>query len=106
MGAGVFAAVNRVFHNRDERVDGVLMVPTVELGIVGEDVIPEGARPGDERPLPGQVLVHPFGDPILAQLGRIDGTNQTARIDRRVEGLPVSYTHLRAHETDSYLVCR
>src|SRR5665647_623515 len=22
------------------------------------------------------------------------------------EGLPVSYTHLRAHETDSYLVCR
>src|SRR5680860_1924567 len=21
-------------------------------------------------------------------------------------GLPVSYTHLRAHETDSYLVCR
>src|SRR5665647_3044555 len=24
----------------------------------------------------------------------------------RVEPLPVSYTHLRAHETDSYLVCR
>src|SRR5680860_902602 len=22
------------------------------------------------------------------------------------EGVPVSYTHLRAHETDSYLVCR
>ena len=22
------------------------------------------------------------------------------------KGLPVSYTHLRAHETDSYLVCR
>src|SRR5664279_6046902 len=22
------------------------------------------------------------------------------------EGIPVSYTHLRAHETDSYLVCR
>ena len=21
-------------------------------------------------------------------------------------GVPVSYTHLRAHETDSYLVCR
>src|SRR5664279_5836478 len=25
---------------------------------------------------------------------------------RRVECKPVSYTHLRAHETDSYLVCR
>src|SRR5664279_6161051 len=23
-----------------------------------------------------------------------------------VEAIPVSYTHLRAHETDSYLVCR
>src|SRR5665647_2022399 len=23
-----------------------------------------------------------------------------------IGGLPVSYTHLRAHETDSYLVCR
>src|SRR5680860_1661274 len=26
--------------------------------------------------------------------------------ERRQEVLPVSYTHLRAHETDSYLVCR
>src|SRR5680860_1685511 len=25
---------------------------------------------------------------------------------RRHEIIPVSYTHLRAHETDSYLVCR
>ena len=25
---------------------------------------------------------------------------------RRTEKKPVSYTHLRAHETDSYLVCR
>src|SRR5665647_1621121 len=29
------------------------------------------------------------------------------RTDPELEGLiPVSYTHLRAHETDSYLVCR
>ncbi len=26
--------------------------------------------------------------------------------DTRYPGSPVSYTHLRAHETDSYLVCR
>ena len=35
-----------------------------------------------------------------AILNIIDGTN----IERNL--YPVSYTHLRAHETDSYLVCR
>src|SRR5665647_3802900 len=28
------------------------------------------------------------------------------RPDRHDRDVPVSYTHLRAHETDSYLVCR
>src|SRR5680860_1725753 len=27
-------------------------------------------------------------------------------VDMAVQAAPVSYTHLRAHETDSYLVCR
>src|SRR5680860_373701 len=40
----------------------------------------------------------PLVVPILrAGLGMLDGM---------VRLLPVSYTHLRAHETDSYLVCR
>src|SRR5680860_1179355 len=36
-------------------------------------------------------------DPVVAE--------QSARF-REVIADPVSYTHLRAHETDSYLVCR
>src|SRR5680860_89776 len=31
---------------------------------------------------------------------------QAHAVDDAVDALPVSYTHLRAHETDSYLVCR
>ena len=27
-------------------------------------------------------------------------------VKREIIDIPVSYTHLRAHETDSYLVCR
>src|SRR5664279_867868 len=32
--------------------------------------------------------------------------NQDFPINRQIGGRSVSYTHLRAHETDSYLVCR
>src|SRR5664279_5353864 len=35
----------------------------------------------------------------------VSGDTLTVRHGGRVWG-PVSYTHLRAHETDSYLVCR
>src|SRR5665647_596865 len=38
--------------------------------------------------------------PKGAILARLDDREQSARV------APVSYTHLRAHETDSYLVCR
>src|SRR5664279_5962047 len=40
----------------------------------------------------------PIGSPVYARL-----YNPTVA---RYEQAPVSYTHLRAHETDSYLVCR
>src|SRR5664279_820336 len=33
------------------------------------------------------------------------GMSDTSMISRLEESAPVSYTHLRAHETDSYLVC-
>src|SRR5665647_726461 len=33
-------------------------------------------------------------------------SQRSARRDRTGTANPVSYTHLRAHETDSYLVCR
>src|SRR5665647_1885022 len=43
---------------------------------------------GDQRPR--------WSPRVTAALRRLDHTNI----------FPVSYTHLRAHETDSYLVCR
>ena len=37
----------------------------------------------------------------------IDGLSPAISIDQKTTSQnPVSYTHLRAHETDSYLVCR
>src|SRR5664279_2142126 len=36
---------------------------------------------------------------------RPSGPSQT-RVGGQIASAPVSYTHLRAHETDSYLVCR
>ena len=57
----------------------------------------------------------------LEQALLVEGKYDAARLSNIVDGtilttdgfrvfkdgaLPVSYTHLRAHETDSYLVCR
>ena len=36
----------------------------------------------------------------------IEDAGADMRRSLNVEEIPVSYTHLRAHETDSYLVCR
>src|SRR5665647_2352321 len=46
--------------------------------------------------------------PLLAALGRRRAHGGGFRRDRVLAPArgPVSYTHLRAHETDSYLVCR
>src|SRR5680860_1645677 len=41
-------------------------------------------------------LSHPFNDTRIL----------TGDLQSEVNRVPVSYTHLRAHETDSYLVCR
>src|SRR5680860_982431 len=40
------------------------------------------------------------------KLPDMDGLLVLEKMTKAVPGLPVSYTHLRAHETDSYLVCR
>src|SRR5665647_1045533 len=69
----------------------------------------------DAAPAPSGVLAH--GEPLLQHhLARLDLTVEGAHgLGWVVEGLvlgvhgdlgAVSYTHLRAHETDSYLVCR
>src|SRR5664279_3705777 len=77
----------------------------------------------DERFRPAPETLHHVGD--LVRVGGADGERYDAEfIDHRLQerqlhfermllrmrGVallnPVSYTHLRAHETDSYLVCR
>src|SRR5665647_3988576 len=79
------------------------------------------ARYGNADPAKADVIVALGGDGLMLQTlhkhmnsgkpiyGMHRGTVGFLMNDFAVDGLterPVSYTHLRAHETDSYLVCR
>src|SRR5664279_1882898 len=44
--------------------------------------------------------------PFIILLGSLFVITGGIFLDGDLEAKPVSYTHLRAHETDSYLVCR
>src|SRR5680860_1644219 len=48
------------------------------------------------------------GDVVRATVTKVKKNYAEARLEEILEPSPepVSYTHLRAHETDSYLVCR
>ena len=61
-----------------------------------------------------ELLVDETGPDLLRVVGEID-THTAPTLAERLADIPahaalgidpVSYTHLRAHETDSYLVCR
>src|SRR5664279_5807863 len=73
------------------------------VGRVGQGVdqvllVPGGNHPRmpeDLQPAPVAVIHDDHRDPVVG--GQIAGADVL---------VPVSYTHLRAHETDSYLVCR
>ena len=56
--------------------------------------------------IPMATAVYPGSfDPVTR--GHLDIIKRAAKInDHLIVAVPVSYTHLRAHETDSYLVCR
>src|SRR5664279_971125 len=43
---------------------------------------------------------------IIHSIDAIKGTPEYEAMQNVLMNMPVSYTHLRAHETDSYLVCR
>src|SRR5680860_1275935 len=51
--------------------------------------------------VPGDIVLMEAGDRIPADVRWIQAVNMQVE-----ESASVSYTHLRAHETDSYLVCR
>src|SRR5665647_3866686 len=61
----------------------------------GAEVLPIQQDQGTHR---GAVLIHQSATRLVADGQHMDG--------HRIGLRPVSYTHLRAHETDSYLVCR
>src|SRR5665647_3128025 len=78
-----------------------------------DDIVPD--HDPTALPVEGQIDVFPAGqEPDPDGRGRRHGQGaegQGVRADGRQEdgrhlGVAVSYTHLRAHETDSYLVCR
>src|SRR5664279_5852702 len=58
-----------------------------------------GIGSGQQQQAPSPEMVAKSAEPLLAQL-------KTNPSDFDTVVKPVSYTHLRAHETDSYLVCR
>ena len=49
----------------------------------------------------GYLVITPSSKPLIKESARLLNTASKA-----ITCSPVSYTHLRAHETDSYLVCR
>src|SRR5680860_1810965 len=51
-------------------------------------------------------LVRPMAKRYFAVPEGAGDIGAVAHVGRTATVLPVSYTHLRAHETDSYLVCR
>src|SRR5665647_526534 len=63
--------------------------------LAGEPIVPLQPRPirGMRLAVPTTVALDELEDDV-------------ARTFERALETPVSYTHLRAHETDSYLVCR
>src|SRR5680860_1781867 len=65
----------------------ISLVPSVSLGF----------------PFPGKPL-SPYSFDSLRQRPSTERGMSSSRHTSTI--LPVSYTHLRAHETDSYLVCR
>src|SRR5680860_1768283 len=78
---------------------GEVVVPVaVEVAVAVERAEFEDRFGAGQSPA-GAGEVHPVFDEVPA------GAFDDAGGDRPALG-PVSYTHLRAHETDSYLVCR
>ena len=94
--AGELPLINEAI--RIKREDGGELVAEVSQHL-GDDTVrciamgsTDGLRRGMEAIATGAAISVPVGENTLGRMFNVLG--------------PVSYTHLRAHETDSYLVCR
>src|SRR5665647_1758041 len=61
---------------------------------------------GGDGSLNGALALDKMGFPVIGIPASIDNDIAYTDMALGVDTAPVSYTHLRAHETDSYLVCR
>src|SRR5665647_3861905 len=70
----------------------------------------DGRLPGGAGGTPWQGGAEPVGGGDFQTDGRVEGRvrplAEARPVGAAIRVCPVSYTHLRAHETDSYLVCR
>src|SRR5665647_3712014 len=79
----------------------------------GASCVDRGPLRADERGAGGPATARQQGSPASAGGSARRGGGRLDELDEYPTGVlgvnevdPVSYTHLRAHETDSYLVCR
>src|SRR5665647_3605249 len=94
-----FTGTARVYHSQEAACEGIL-VGAVQAGDV-VFILYEGPKGG-----PGmQEMLYPTSYLKSQHLGAACALVTDGRFSGGTSG-PVSYTHLRAHETDSYLVCR
>src|SRR5665647_1705476 len=64
---------------------------------------------GQQKPVTVGIVNHEQQDTSYELVVRLNDTNKSTVLysaNVSIADNPVSYTHLRAHETDSYLVCR
>src|SRR5665647_2525805 len=83
-----------------DRLGRVLVVP--RTGSTSTDLVE--AATADPQAWPDRSVL--VADHQAEGRGRSGRTWQTPPGSALTASVPVSYTHLRAHETDSYLVCR
>src|SRR5665647_1423389 len=109
--------LDSVCFTNQEVVDGVGPCPHVVLArFAGQE--PHAEPPGEPDAARGQgpvqevrsgtpvVIAEPAGEHRRLLAGVRDTRPHSSAGRHQLGSAPVSYTHLRAHETDSYLVCR
>src|SRR5664279_6010793 len=93
---------------------GAEIIPVIDHGIITKYFF-DHVQKQDKKGCPNQeirngrlvvFIISDFLHPLFSW-SAVAGWNTDARTRRGAPGFrAVSYTHLRAHETDSYLVCR
>src|SRR5680860_1029777 len=96
-----------VTHGRSTKVTSSVSGSSVSTGIGADTRIILGCRRDPDITADITADLDRVADrPLRADDAPGGTTRGHRRPSIRLRAVPVSYTHLRAHETDSYLVCR